>query len=176
MATNYPFRDPGMVGGFNHNFRYKGEVYHVQTEDGGLKSPNIVTLLYKEGTILASRRTSYADILKTEHLEQVVEELMKEQHKDMLRSLRNGELDAVLEGRSETVAVPLVASGSISEASTGSEPHRMPVRPLPESKPLSPSATPLQQAASRPAQENSLAETSLDEIILSYLVGEEGNN
>ncbi len=36
-----------MVVGFNHNFRYKGEVYHVQTEDGGLKSPNIVTLLYK---------------------------------------------------------------------------------------------------------------------------------
>ncbi len=53
-----------MVVGFNHNFRYQGEVYHIQTEDSGMLSPNIVTLLYQGGTILASKKTSYADIAK----------------------------------------------------------------------------------------------------------------
>ncbi len=86
-----------MVVGFNHNFRYKGEVYHIQTEDSGVKSPNIVTLLYQGGTILASKKTSYADIAKVDNLDQVVEELMKEQHKEMLRSLKAGEFDAVIE-------------------------------------------------------------------------------
>jgi ketol-acid reductoisomerase len=86
-----------MVVGFNHNFRYKGEVYHIQTEDSGLKSPNIVTLLYQGGTILGSKKTSYADIAKVDNLEQVVEELMKEQHKGMLRSLKTGEYDEVID-------------------------------------------------------------------------------
>jgi hypothetical protein len=86
-----------MVVGFNHNFRYKDEVYHIQTEDSGVKSPNIVTLLYQGGTILASKKTSYADISKVDNLEQVVEELMKEQHKGMLRGLKSGEYDAVIE-------------------------------------------------------------------------------
>ena len=86
-----------MVVGFNHNFRYKGEVYHIQTEDSGVKSPNIVTLLYQGGTILASKKTSYADICKVDNLERVVEELMKEQHKGMLRGLKSGEYDVVIE-------------------------------------------------------------------------------
>ena len=67
-----------MVVGFNHNFRYKGEVYHVQTEDGGQKCPNIVTLLYKGGNILASKKTSYADICKVDKLDQVVEDLSRQ--------------------------------------------------------------------------------------------------
>ena len=79
-----------MVVGFNHNFLYKGEVYHIQTEDSGRNSPNIVTLLYHGGTILASKKTSYADILNAENLSEVVRELMEEQHKEMLRNLING--------------------------------------------------------------------------------------
>ena len=30
-----------MVVGFNHNFTYKGTVYHIQTEDSGRKSPRV---------------------------------------------------------------------------------------------------------------------------------------
>lgn len=82
-----------MVGGFNHNFRYHGVVYHIQTEDNGVNNPTIVTLLYQGGTIVASRKTSYADIAKIDHLQQVVEDLMKEQHQNMLRSLKAGEFD-----------------------------------------------------------------------------------
>jgi len=85
-----------MVGGFNHNFSYKGVVYHLQSEDGGVRNPTIVTLLYHGGTVLASRKISYADIIRVDNLAQVVEELMKEQHRGMLRSLKNGEFDEAI--------------------------------------------------------------------------------
>ena len=85
-----------MVVGFNHNIRYKGELFHVQTEDSGLANPHIITLLYLGGTILCSKKTSYADIIKADQLEQVVESIMKEQHKEMMRRLKGGEFDARL--------------------------------------------------------------------------------
>lgn len=82
-----------MVVGFNHNIRYKGEIFHVQTEDGGIQTPFITTLLYRGGNIIASKKTSYADIVKVEMLEKVVEDIMKDQHKEMLRRLKSGEFD-----------------------------------------------------------------------------------
>ncbi len=82
-----------MVVGFNHNVRYRGEVFHVQTEDSGLANPYIMTLLYLGGTIISSKKTSYDDIIKMENLEQVIEELMKEQHKGMLLRLKAGDFD-----------------------------------------------------------------------------------
>jgi len=82
-----------MVLGFNHNLQYKGEVFHVQTEDSGVANPHIITLLYRGGVIICSKKTSYSDILKMDNLEVVVEELMKEQHKDMMRRLKSGEFD-----------------------------------------------------------------------------------
>ena len=82
-----------MVLGFNHNIQYKGEIFHIQTEDSGIATPHIITLLYRGGTIIASKKTSYADIIKADNLEQVVEELMKDQHKEILRRLKSGEFD-----------------------------------------------------------------------------------
>lgn len=72
---------------------YKGEVFHVQTEDSGIANPHIITLLYRGGVIITSKKTSYADILKIENLEALVEELMKEQHKELMRRLKSGEFD-----------------------------------------------------------------------------------
>lgn len=83
-----------MLPGFNHNIRYKGELFHVQTEDGGLEHPRVVTLLYRGGTILCSQKTSYADIVTTEQVRDVVDSVMKEQHKEMMRRLKSGEFDA----------------------------------------------------------------------------------
>lgn len=85
-----------MVTGFNHNIRYRGELFHVQTEDSGRANPHIVTLLYRGGTIIGSAKTGYADIIKADQLEQVVESIMKEQHKAMMRRLKGGEFDARL--------------------------------------------------------------------------------
>lgn len=186
-----------MVVGFNHNFRYKGEVYHIQTEDSGVKSPNIVTLLYQGGTILASKKTSYADITKVDNLEQVVEELMKEQHKNMLRSLKSGEFDSAIERFKAGKAVaPAAEQGQrIAESppavapqpsAPGNErPNTEPVRePEPEEPPVIPVAPQVEprpvakpvktQPVAKPGKETgSVVEASLDEVILSYLMGDE---
>lgn len=178
-----------MVVGFNHNFRYKGEVYHIQTEDSGVRSPNIVTLLYQGGTILASKKTSYADIAKVDNLDQVVEELMKEQHKEMLRKLKAGEFDAVIErfqsGRkvtpqvlaAEEISAPAVVEKPVAPAPAPAPPVAAPVAPVaapvaakPEPQPA-PATPPPVAAAAKPSAP--AAELSLDDVILSYLMGDD---
>ncbi len=79
-----------MIPGFNHNIRYRGVLYHIQTEDSGIENPVVTTLLYQGGTILSSKRTSYSDIVNSDKMEEVVREIMKEQHKLMLFDLKNG--------------------------------------------------------------------------------------
>lgn len=82
-----------MLPGYNHNVRYQGVIFHIQTEDSGVAKSQITTLLYRDGTIIASKKTDYSDIVRVDMLDKVVEDLMKEQHKDMLRRLKAGEFD-----------------------------------------------------------------------------------
>jgi hypothetical protein len=98
-----------MVLGFNHNVVYKGETFHVQTEDSGVNNPHIITLLYKGGVILCSKKTSYADILVMDNLDSVVEELMKAQHKELMRRLKSGEFD----DRAFSIEAPLLENYEI---------------------------------------------------------------
>lgn len=160
-----------MVVGFNHNFSYKGAVYHIQTEDSGRSTPHIITLLYRGGNILASKKTSYADIIKVDSLEQVVEDLMKEQHKEMLRRLKGGDFDAVIAKRYggglpavdvETPPVPEEPEAPVAPLPDESLPPQVAVSaPVP---PPAPAASPASGRAKAP---------SLDDLILSYLVGED---
>ena len=152
-----------MVVGFNHNFRYKGEVYHIQTEDSGAKNPQIVTLLYCGGTILVSKKISYAELGPTANLSKLVEEMMKDQHREMLRRLTNGELDDVLFGQKPSpppvdAPIPAVARPSETRAA-----------PAPAA-----AGVPVAAAAAAPVVAQSAgSDLSLDDIILSYLIGEE---
>ena len=79
-----------MLVGYNTNVPYKGKLYHIQTEDNGVKNPIIITLLYFKGTILASKKTSYADLASSPDYKEKVRELMKEQHKSMMKELIRG--------------------------------------------------------------------------------------
>jgi hypothetical protein len=175
-----------MVVGFNHNFRYQGEVYHIQTEDSGMLSPNIVTLLYQGGTILASKKTSYADIAKIDNLEQVVEELMKEQHKNMLRGLKSGEFDEVIKRFKAGKKITPQVSGMATGSNPG--PLDKPVVQDPTPALSRPTTAPVastqahngetpRRSSSPQAPEEGPApavEVSLDEVILSYLIGDKG--
>jgi hypothetical protein len=79
-----------MLVGYNTNVPYKGTIYHVQTEDNGLKNPVIITLLYLKGTILASKKINYTHIASSPDYKEKVRELMKEQHKNMIKELIAG--------------------------------------------------------------------------------------
>ena len=79
-----------MLIGYNTNISYKDKIYHIQTEDSGLKNPVIATLLYSKGAILASKKTSYEHILDDPDFKDKVRRLMKVQHKIMIKELLSG--------------------------------------------------------------------------------------
>jgi hypothetical protein len=176
-----------MVLGFNHNVTYKGEVFHVQTEDSGLNNPHIITLLYRGGVILCSKKTSYADILMMDNLESVVEELMKAQHKELMRRLKSGEFDE----RAFSIQAPLLENYEIPspkpEAKSAPLPKAVPQPKriddifAPSSAPQSASsksdlsllfAMPTKKAVapvvSKPAEVAPKEVVSLDEAILNF--------
>jgi hypothetical protein len=174
-----------MVVGFNHNFRYQGELYHVQTEDSGVRNPHIVTLLYTGGSIIASRKTSYAHLLQSDNLEKQVEEIMKAQHREMLRRLRDGELDGLI-ARAARVAPADAPATQAKPASppTPAVPRAAPPESAKTAKPASaaavvrpaPAAPVAEAAVAPPAAEppkERVVEVSLDDLILSYLAGDD---
>jgi hypothetical protein len=109
-----PVRSPLL--GYNHNVKYKGRIYHVQTEDSGPANPRLFTHLYFEGTILASKRHEY-DALSAED---VVRGLMQGQHKSILKDLKQSLLDEKLTAffarRSEPFAISDEAAQAIPVA------------------------------------------------------------
>lgn len=175
-----------MVQGFNHNIKHKGKLYHIQTEDSGRDNPHIITHVFVGGNILATKKTSYADIAKADRLEQIVRELMEEQHKSVLRNLINGVYD--------NASVPQTEIGEpATQASTGavvppagakeSDPDvtrpaidtsRAPSVPSKPTEKVSgtPKVAPPKPAPPPPAVAKG-NEKSLDEIILSYLADRE---
>jgi hypothetical protein len=175
------------VTGFNHNIKHKGKVYHVQTEDSGAANPHIITHLFVGGNILATRRASYGDIVKSENLAELVRELMEEQHKEMLRNLINGTYDNV--DRSAQSYQP----GELAREVPKVVPKPVPL-PLTQLAPPPPVAVagqlPPEVLAARELKEaprennvgvetlfgeDLISEKSLDEVILSYLAGEGGS-
>lgn len=80
--------------GFNQNVNFNGEVYHAQTEDGGPANPVITTVLFKGGVIIASRRTNYSDIIRSDKRDLVVRQVMKEQHDGLIDDLKAGRIIA----------------------------------------------------------------------------------
>ncbi|HWX25102.1 MAG TPA: hypothetical protein VN083_08685 [Vicinamibacteria bacterium] len=81
-----------MITGFNTDVKYRGVVYHVQTEDKGTTNPLIETLIYKGGEILGSRRLPYTDLVK-KHDEATITKLMEDQHKGMILEIKRGKFD-----------------------------------------------------------------------------------
>jgi hypothetical protein len=82
-----------MITGFNTDVKYRGVVYHVQTEDKGTSNPLIETLIYKGGEILASRRLPYAELVKGPQDEAAITKLMEEQHKGMIMEVKRGKFE-----------------------------------------------------------------------------------
>ena len=173
-----------MIVGFNHNVTYRGVGFHVQTEDSGLKSPQLITLLYHGGTIISSQKTTYADIIKVDNLEQVVEELAKEQHKGMLRRLTNGEFDERISQFGITLSSPAVRPSAPPDVA-GQPQVSVPPAAVAEDKPVSPSSSVEESPVDIPVPETvtiveepiidkfrkpkTSNEPSLDELIYAYL-------
>jgi len=88
-----------MLSGFNTNFRYRGVLFHVQTEDSGHGNPHVITHLFHGGNIMASHKQDYSSLLGADDIEDGVRKLMEGQHKAMLKQLSRGEHDDVIAQR-----------------------------------------------------------------------------
>lgn len=82
-----------MITGYNTDVRHGNRVFHVQTEDKGRGNPKIETLIYVGGEILDSFRSSYEDLLAEGFKEEVLQSRMDEQHKTIIRDIKNGKYD-----------------------------------------------------------------------------------
>ena len=150
-----------MLSGFNTNIQHRGVLFHVQTEDSGVRAPHIITHLYHGGTILASEKSGYADSLDSIDLEAEVKTRMETQHKAMLKRLRARAYD-------ETIATVL---GDILDVST-SEPDVTGATTHPEGPVVTAEPTPMPEIENpgRSFGEGIVSEKPLDEVVLEYLV------
>ena len=165
--------------GFNHNIKHKGKPYHIQTEDSGLDNPHIITHLFVGGNILASKKTSYADIAGADNLALVVRELMEEQHKEMLRNLINGvydDIDASFAAQARAYAPGQLKPGEKVRLNEGQRTQTGSYRILPpEVLEARRGPTPVEkEGAETLFGEDLISEKSLDEVILSYLAEDMG--
>lgn len=82
-----------MILGFNTDIEYGGVTYHVQTEDKGLNSPLILSLIYTGGTILASKRTPYEDLIAAGFDEKILADRLNRQHNLICAAVRAGRIE-----------------------------------------------------------------------------------
>lgn len=82
-----------MITGFNTDIEYDGVTYHVQTEDKGLDSPLLLSLVYSGGAILASKRSAYDDLIASGFSEKILAERLQRQHKLICAAIRAGRID-----------------------------------------------------------------------------------
>lgn len=131
-----------MIPGFNHNIKYKGIMFHIQTEDSGVANPHVITHIFIGGNIVATKKVNYDDIIKADQLDNVVREIMEEQHKQTMKDLLAGIYDEN----------PLVQSA------------------LP--KTFTPEQMKKEEQRAEQFGDDLLSDRSLDEVILDYLVEE----
>jgi hypothetical protein len=91
-----------VITGFNTDIEYEGVVYHVQTEDKGLDSPVILSLVYAGGAILASKRSPYEDLIRDGYSDEALAERLKRQHKLICAAIYTGRINDLkkMSGRS----------------------------------------------------------------------------
>jgi len=82
-----------VITGYNTDVEHNGVVYHVQTEDKGLRTPVILSLVYSGGAILASKRSAYDDLIASGFEEQVLVERLERQHKLICAAVHAGRIE-----------------------------------------------------------------------------------
>ena len=110
-----------MITGFNTDIEHNGTVYHVQTEDKGLDSPIILSLVYVGGTILASKRSPYEDLIATGFSDEVLAERLKRQHRLICAAINSGRIDDLKKMSGRPKEAPPKTDEVIEEAAVEEE-------------------------------------------------------
>jgi len=103
-----------VITGFNTDIEHGGVIYHVQTEDKGLDTPIILSLVYVGGAILASKRAPYEDLIAQGFSDEVLAERLKRQHRLICAAINSGRIEDLkkmsprIEEPSPVIAEPIL--------------------------------------------------------------------
>ena len=126
-----------MITGFNTDVEFEGTTYHVQTEDKGLARPMIMSLIYNRGTILASKRTPYDDLVIDGEVDEVVlAERLNKQHRVICAAVKGGRLEDLIRmsqasTAAKTAVEPVVAEVAVAGVTARSFEFDVPPIPMP---------------------------------------------
>lgn len=144
-----------MITGYNTDVPHSGVVFHVQTEDKGIASAFIESLVYVGGQILAKKRTSYKSALEAGDSKKQIVELMDRQHRLTIAEIQSGKYDKQVPG-----------ARSAQSSMNAEEFLKQPTAPEVEVEHLSPP---------EPSRRNDAPDgesPTLDQIIMDYLNSE----
>jgi hypothetical protein len=110
-----------VITGFNTDIEHDGVVYHVQTEDKGLDTPIILSLVYSGGAILASKRSPYKDLIAEGFSDEALAERLKRQHRLICAAIHGGRIEDLkrMSGRGTGPLVPEMVPDLTPEIVTG---------------------------------------------------------
>lgn len=133
-----------MITGYNTDVEHDGVIYHVQTEDKGLDTPLLLSLVYSGGAILASKRSSYQDLIADGFDEALLAERLQRQHRLICAAINAGRIDDLkkmsAQSRTGPLTMPPGAAPPVSEPAAAET--------LPESEPQTDTGPPtLDQSA-----------------------------
>lgn len=126
-----------MITGFNTDVEHEGVVYHVQTEDKGLETPFILSLVYVGGAILASKRSPYTDLLGETFDADALGERLQRQHKLICAAITSGRIEELKRlNRRENEALSASVKGARRRAETPAPVHAEAVSAPPPPPPV----------------------------------------
>ena len=82
--------------GFNSEIKYKGALFHVQTQDSGQGARCIESLIYKSGKLISSRKTDYTSFLALPRLQEKIQQILEDQHSAILKEIADGKFEHYL--------------------------------------------------------------------------------
>jgi len=82
--------------GLNTELKYKGATFYIQTQDMGIPTRYVESLIYKSGKLLTSRKTSYLPLLSSPDLNEKINQIIEDQHNAILKEISSGKFDRYL--------------------------------------------------------------------------------
>jgi hypothetical protein len=106
-----------MLTGYNQDVQAGDELLHVQTEDKGREKAILETLVYRGGTIIAAKRTSYVDQMNAGTLtDEGLGEMIKKQHQIIVAILKAGKVEELVKASQRAAARDVDAPGGADGA------------------------------------------------------------
>ncbi len=149
-----------VITGFNTDIEHNGVTYHVQTEDKGVETPLILSLVYNRGTILASKRSPYNDLLQSGFDEQALADRLQKQHKLICAAVRAGRIEELKQMTAREAAMKKetgAGSGQVALAKPTQNGHKREIvnlQPIAAQKATAPVAHEIKTPVQREVKEN----------------------